>query len=221
MPVVQQFSRENRPRRKAQADWRHLWRRAQATFNLWAGRLMAGRLTTQAEVLGDHIGRGETVLDVGCETGHLCKYLAEMHGATVTGIDVHDARTIPIDFRIFDGESIPFADNAFDHVVLSFVLHHSNDPMALIKECRRVARRTVIAFEDFPETRFERMSTSIHVWIFNVIWRLESGGDYRAALRWLGDNAAKVVETPLPRLDWMDSLYRVPHAMLAYQLPDD
>ncbi len=223
MPVVQRVSRENRPRRKAQAEGRRVWRRAQATLILWAGRLLAKRLKIQAEMLGDYIGRGETVLDVGCESGHLCKYLAEMHGATATGIDVHDARTIPIDFRIFDGESIPFADNAFDHVVLSFVLHHSNDPMALIKECRRVARRSVIAFEDLPESRFGRMSTSIHVWLFNVIWRLQSAGDYRAALRWLGDNAAKVVETPLPPLpgDPFDFLYRVPHALLVYQLPDD
>jgi SAM-dependent methyltransferase len=223
MPVVQRFSKENPPQRKAQADWRRVWRRAQATWILFAGRMLAKRLKIQAEMLSDHIGRGETVLDVGCESGHLCKYISEMHGATATGIDVHDARTIPIDFRIFDGKSIPFADNAFDHVVLSFVLHHSNDPMALIKECRRVARRSVIAFEDLPETRFGRMLTSIHVWLFNVSWRLQSAGDYRVALGWLGDNAAKVVETPLPRLplDTLDFLYRVPHAMLVYQLPDD
>jgi SAM-dependent methyltransferase len=223
MPIVQRFSRENRPQRKAQGNWRRIWRRAQDTRIQWAGHVLAKRLKIQAEMLGDHIGPGEMVLDVGCESGHLCKFIAEMHGATATGIDVHDERSVPIDFRIFDGKSIPFADNAFDHVVLSFVLHHSSDPMALIKECRRVARRSVIAFEDLPETRFARMLSSIHVWLFNVSFRLESGGDYRMALRWLGDNAAKVVETPVPPmpLETLDFLYRVPRALLVYQLPDD
>jgi SAM-dependent methyltransferase len=197
-----------------------VWRRVRKTFNQWAGRLMAGRLRIQAELLGHHIGSGDTVLDVGCGTGQLGNYVAEMHGAIVTGIDVHDARSVPIAFTIFDGTSIPFDDKAFDHVLLSFVLHHAKDPMALIKECHRVARHTVIAFEDLPESRFERLSTSVHVRLFNLIWRLERGGDYRAALRWLGDTAATVVHTALPRLDWQDSIYRVPHAMLAYRLLD-
>ncbi len=171
-------------------------------------------------MLGEHIGRGDTALDVGCETGHLCKYLAEMHGATATGIDVHDARTIPIEFSVFDGKSIPFPDKAFDHVVLSFVLHHCNDPMGLIKECRRVARRSIIAFEDLPETRLGKLLTAIHIGLFKAAYRLESAGDYRAALGWLDDSAANVVKTPLP-LDWFDVLYRVPHVMHVYRLEDN
>jgi ubiquinone/menaquinone biosynthesis C-methylase UbiE len=171
-------------------------------------------------MLCEHISRGDTVLDVGCETGHLCKYLADMYGATATGIDVHDARTLPIDFSVFDGRSIPFDDNAVDHVVLSFVLHHCNDPMALMKECRRVARRSVIAFEDLPETRVEKTLTKVHIGLFKLAYRLESAGDYRTALEWLGANSTDVVETPLP-LDWFDVLYRVPHIMLVYQLPND
>ncbi|MEE6176570.1 methyltransferase domain-containing protein [Mycobacterium sp. 050134] len=202
------------------ADWRRAWRRAQATLIPWSPRVLGKRLESQAAMLGDHIKQGDTVLDVGCETGHLCQYLAEMYGATATGIDVHDARTLPIDFQVFDGKSIPFEDNAFDHVVLSFVLHHCNDPMALIKECRRVARRSIIAFEDLPETRVEKTLTKIHIGLFKVAYRLESAGDYRTALEWLGDNVSSVTETPLP-LDWFDVLYRVPHVMLTYQLPTD
>ncbi|CPR08359.1 type 11 methyltransferase [Mycobacterium bohemicum DSM 44277] len=218
--TAERTANDIRPRRTAASGWRRGWRRAQATLIPWSPRVLAKRLESQAELLGDHIGRGDTVLDVGCETGHLCKFLADMHGATATGIDVHDARSIPIDFSVFDGRSIPFADNAFDHVVISFVLHHCNDPMALIKECRRVARRSVIAFEDLPETRTGKLLTKIHIGLFKVAYRLESAGDYRTALDWLADNSTNVVETPLP-LDWFDVLYRVPHVMLVYQLPAD
>ncbi|BBX61131.1 hypothetical protein MSAS_03050 [Mycobacterium saskatchewanense] len=124
MTAVSRSSSADRARADRRAGWRRAWRRAQATLIPWSPRVLGKRLESQAAMLGDHIKQGDTVLDVGCETGHLCQFLAEMHGATATGIDVHDARTIPIDFSVFDGKSIPFEDNAFDHVVLSFVLHH-------------------------------------------------------------------------------------------------
>lgn len=218
MTALPLSSSADRPGLRRRINWRRGWRRAQATVIPWSPRVLAKRLESQADILGGQIGSGDTVLDVGCETGHLCRYLADKYSATATGIDVHDARSIPIDFSVFDGKSIPFADNAFDHVVLSFVLHHCNDPMTLIKECRRVARRSVIAFEDLPETRVEKSLTKIHIGLFKAAYRLESAGDYRTALQWLEDNAASVVETPLP-LDWFDVLYRVPHVMLVYQLP--
>lgn len=220
MTALQRSFTEDGPRPDRRARLRRAGRRAQATLMPWSPRVLGKRLESQARTLGDHINRGDTVLDVGCETGHLCKYLAEMHGATASGIDVHDATTIPIDFSVFDGRSIPFEDNAFDHVVLSFVLHHANDPMALIKECRRVARRSIIAFEDLPETRVEKLLTKGHIGLFRVAYRLEAAGDYRTALEWIEKNALEVSETPLP-LDWFDVLYRVPHVMLVYKLAND
>jgi SAM-dependent methyltransferase len=221
MTAVQRFSTAEGPRLESRAGWRRAARRAQATFIPWSPRVLGKRLESQADMLAGHIQRGETVLDVGCETGHLCQYLEQMHGAKATGIDVHDAVTVPIDFKLFDGESIPFEDNAFDHVVLSFVLHHVQDPMAFIKECHRVARRSVIAFEDLPETRVEKRLTALHIGVFNRFYGLKSpGDDYRQALAWLADQAAGVVEAPLP-LDWFDVLYRVPHVLLVYQLADN
>ncbi|QLL09620.1 class I SAM-dependent methyltransferase [Mycobacterium vicinigordonae] len=220
MTSLPHFFTEDRPRLERRTNWRRTARRAQATLIPWSPRVLGKRLESQAAMLGGLVSRGETVLDVGCETGHLCMYLADMYGVTATGIDVHDARTIPIDFQVFDGRSIPFEDNSFDSVVLSFVLHHCNDPMALIKECRRVARRTIIAFEDLPETRVEKMMTKVHIGLFKLAYRLEPAGDYRTALEWLGDNSTEMVETPLP-LDWFDVLYRVPHVMLTYQLGKD
>jgi ubiquinone/menaquinone biosynthesis C-methylase UbiE len=171
-------------------------------------------------MLGDYIGRGDRVLDVGCGAGYLANYLQEMCGADLTGLDVQDFSTGDIAFSRFNGTSIPFPDQTFDHVILSFVLHHSRDPMTLIQECRRVARRSVIVFEDLPENRFGRMLVAIHVGLFKTAYRLRStGGDYPSALAWLGCNAANVVQIVLP-VEWFDVLYRVPRFLLVYEFSD-
>jgi ubiquinone/menaquinone biosynthesis C-methylase UbiE len=178
------------------------------------------RLRSQAEMVGDYVSRGDNVLDVGCGTGYLAQYLNEMYAAKLTGLDVKDFSVAPIDFHRFDGVSIPFPDGAFDHVVLSFVLHHSYDPMTLIQECHRVARRSIIVFEDLPDSPLDRILVSVHVWIFQRFYRLKSPkSDYRSALVWLGDKAANVVRTLMP-VEWFDVLYRVPRFLVVYELSD-
>jgi ubiquinone/menaquinone biosynthesis C-methylase UbiE len=80
---------------------------------------------------------GDAILDVGCGTGDLALILAGRVGAQgrVVGIDAspemiaraqHKARRAhsPVEFRLAVAEELPFADQAFDRVVTSFVLHH-------------------------------------------------------------------------------------------------
>ncbi|MBY0440530.1 MAG: methyltransferase domain-containing protein [Mycobacteriaceae bacterium] len=186
----------------------------------WSSRVHQTRIRSQAEMLGDYVQAGDSVLDVGCGAGYLANNLHQLYAAVTTGLDVQDFRRSDIPFRCFDGTSIPFPDKSFDHVVLSFVLHHSQDPLTLIRECHRVARRSVIVFEDMPDNRFGKILTSIHVGIFNEFYRLRSTrGDYRSALDWLEGNVARVVRTLLP-VEWFDVLYRVPRFLLVYQLSD-
>jgi SAM-dependent methyltransferase len=194
--------------------------RASVTARPWSRESIAMRNRNQSEMLRDYIRRGNSVLDVGCGTGHLTKCLEEMYAAEATGLDVKDFRVAPIPFRDFDGASIPFPDQTFDHVVLSFTLHHSHDPMTLIQECRRVARRSILVFEDLPDSRFGRILVSLHVELFRRYFRLKlPGGDYRSALAWLGGKAVNVVRTAMP-YEWFDHLY-VPRFLHVYALSDD
>ena len=48
-----------------------------------------------------------------------------------------------------NGKSLPFEDGAYDVVILADVLHHDPDPVALMKECGRVAKRFVIVKDGF------------------------------------------------------------------------
>jgi SAM-dependent methyltransferase len=158
------------------------------------------RLRVQAEALADYLNRGDSVLDVGCGTGYLSGHVRDMYGVRPCGVDVRDFREAQVPFQLFDGTSIPFPDSSFDHVVLSEVLHHSHDPMALLMECRRVARRSIILFEDMPDGRLGKLILYLHVRIFarryEYPFRAASIRDYRSALAWLHDNTACVARIP-------------------------
>ena len=94
--------------------------------------------------------RGKHVLDVGCGPGWLAVQYAQA-GAHVTAVDL-TPRAVELarkhlDYRgrratVHEGnaEQLPFADNTFDLVVSSGVLHHTPDTPRAIRECWRVLR---------------------------------------------------------------------------------
>jgi SAM-dependent methyltransferase len=60
------------------------------------------------------------------------------------GIDVlvRDQPYIPIE--AFDGRVIPYGNGSFDVVMFVDVLHHTEDPMVLLREATRTARKAII-----------------------------------------------------------------------------
>ncbi|MDT0270478.1 class I SAM-dependent methyltransferase [Streptomyces sp. DSM 44915] len=93
---------------------------------------------------------GRRVLDVGCAAGHLAARLVE-RGASVTGIDV-SAEMVRLADERCGGERARFhradlarpldflADDSFDLVTASLVLHYLEDWGPALRELRRVLR---------------------------------------------------------------------------------
>jgi SAM-dependent methyltransferase len=108
-----------------------------------------------------------STLDVGCWNGEVAKRLDH---SPIVGIDVAVPPDCQIEAKTYDGLHIPFADQSFDTVLCSFVLHHSDDPAALLKEMARVGRRLVIL-----EDRFDRFGHKVAVTILHQImaWTLK------------------------------------------------
>lgn len=85
------------------------------------------------------------VLDVGCGDGLLDSLiLRQRPGLRIEGIDVLQRPASHIPVKLFDGRHIPHPDQAFDAVMLVDVLHHTEQPQALLAEACRVARHSIV-----------------------------------------------------------------------------
>jgi ubiquinone/menaquinone biosynthesis C-methylase UbiE len=90
------------------------------------------------------------VLDVGSGMGQLALLLArrsevgQVLGIDLSGEDVHAARRLAeivggnATFLEMDASAMTFADGEFDIVVSTLALHHWDDPVAVLREIRRV-----------------------------------------------------------------------------------
>ncbi len=62
--------------------------------------------------------------------------------------DLKNQVRCPLPLVLCSGERLPFADSTFDVVLLLTVLHHTTDPVSIVREGARVAKRAVIVQED-------------------------------------------------------------------------
>jgi methionine biosynthesis protein MetW len=108
----------------------------------FAGRLSEGH----AQVLAQHIGSTDDVLDIGCGDGRTSGAWAHDHAGSYVGVDVsreavEHAKGLGLDARtIEDASSLPFDDETFDAVLLIEVLEHLFQPQLAVAEARRVLR---------------------------------------------------------------------------------
>ena len=103
----------------------------------------------------------KNILDLGCGSGNASFYLYKKN-FDVFGADIAQSainfckvraknKKINLNnFKIFDGKKIPFKDNEFDAVLSSEVIEHLNDPLAHLKEAKRVLKKKGILLITTP-----------------------------------------------------------------------
>lgn len=101
------------------------------------------------QVLSDHLAKiipaDATVLDVGCGDGELSSLIMQRRpDVRITGIDVLLRPHSKIPVMLYDGQNFPATANEFDAVMFNDVLHHTEDPLSLLKEAARVANSAII-----------------------------------------------------------------------------
>jgi SAM-dependent methyltransferase len=101
----------------------------------------------EAALAAAGIGKGTTLLDVGCGAGMFCE-LAASKGARVSGLDaaapliaIAKARVPGGDFRVGEMEEQPFQNSSFDAVTGFNSFQYAASPVSALREARRVVRK--------------------------------------------------------------------------------
>ena len=105
-----------------------------------------------------HLKNGDRIIDIGSGDCTVARSLGD-NGYEITPLDIRD-KSVHYNFRpiIYDGKNIPFPDNSFDVALLITVLHHTKEPIEILREAMRVAPK-VIVMEDLYKNLFQKYLT--------------------------------------------------------------
>jgi SAM-dependent methyltransferase len=153
-------------------------------------RLALWRVQEKLSAIGPYLNPFDRVLDLGAGNCVLCQQLRQ-RGYDIVPLDLANLSFVngimPI---VYDGTTLPFDDDSFDVALVITVLHHAQDPDAVLAELTRVARR-IIVIEEIYENCLEKYSTYLIDSLFNLEFfshprsnRTDDG--WRAAFQRLG-----------------------------------
>jgi ubiquinone/menaquinone biosynthesis C-methylase UbiE len=105
-----------------------------------------------------HLTLGQQHVDIGCGNGLIVEHLRQQ-GYPCAAVDVADLSIVPeVEVTVYDGLHLPFEHQAFDTALLLTVLHHTPDPIPVLQEAARVAKRVVIV-EDIYSNKIQQYMT--------------------------------------------------------------
>jgi len=149
------------------------------------------------DVLHRHLGDTKRlhVLDVGCGVGKtdgfLFKNLGKLSGTDISAASIDRARrdNPQVNYEVYDGRTLPFANASFDAAFLICVLHHvlPAEREALLLEVRRVLKPggVLLVFEHNPFNPLTRLA----------VFRCEFDRDAQLLTRHLSARLLEAAET--------------------------
>ena len=161
---------------------------AQGVRRGWNAALGDARAAFLAAAVAPHVVG--SVVDVLCGDGEMARRLAAVRGRPVAVTERHadypGLRRAHPEIRNFCGRRGP-GSARFDTALLVTVLHHEDDPEALLAHAVKLARRRVIVVENCIETRYPADFQQLMDVFFNQILNttcLRSPGRHRRASHW-------------------------------------
>lgn len=114
------------------------------------------------------INKTDNILDIGSGMCDITRAL-RLKGYKVTPVDIQDLSVfddiVPV---VYNGKKLPFKDNEFNTALLLDMLHHVPDPISLLKEAKRVAKRLVIM-----EGTYQNQSQKYLTFLMDSVTNLE------------------------------------------------
>ena len=175
----------------------------------------APRTDRVSSALAAHIGRAESLLDIGCGEGRITKDLATRIGATRdNGVDVLVQPERIIDVVPYDGRTLPFEDASFEAVTLVDVLHHCEDFTAVLREAVRVAKRVVAIKDHFA---FGPVSAKVLHWMDlfgNAKYSVPVRGTYFSPPQWV--EMVSAAGARIDALEWPVRMHDMPWRLIGW-----
>jgi SAM-dependent methyltransferase len=152
---------------------------------LHGGFVHSHRVSTLAKNLAPLLPRHAKVLDVGCGDGALAARIFELRpDLQIEGLDVLVRSQTAIPVRHFDGAHIPYADASVDVVLMVDVLHHTDDPLVLLRESARVARSEILVKDHLREGFLARLTLRAMDWVGNARHGVRLPYNYWSRSQW-------------------------------------
>jgi len=112
---------------------------------------------------------GKSVLDIGSGNGKVAEFISKT-GKKIELCDILDYNKSCLPVKVYnDNSPLPYKNKSFDTSLLLTVLHHSNKPLWLFDEARRVTKNRIIVIETTYLTESERKVNSFFDWFNNRI----------------------------------------------------
>lgn len=146
-----------------------------------------GRVQRLTKVLLPYLPEQGTILDLGCGSGDVTVALkAARPQLSFTGIDVFPpAGRADVALTVYDGKHVPYGDESYDWVMLTTVLHHTDDYRPLLAEARRVAREGIIILDHQYANRLDWLTLAFIDWPGNVPFGVYTPFNYSTREQWL------------------------------------
>jgi SAM-dependent methyltransferase len=142
------------------------------------------RIQRLAAAIAERLPRDARVLDVGCGSGDLALLVMQIRpDVRIEGIDVLVRPDTAIPVHAYDGSHIPFPDNMFDAAMVIDVLHHTDDPGAVLAEIARVAPKVIIK-DHFRDGVAAGLTLRFMDWVGNAAHGVRLPYNYLSQREW-------------------------------------
>ena len=171
---------------------------------------------------GTRLPPGTRLLEVGCGVGAVLAILGEeFPGIRLTGVDIEprqlefarghlERRGVEATLLEADALALPFGDESFDHVWMMWFLEHVADPVAALREARRVlvpgGRITAIEV-DYATCRAAPTTPAIEALFRAMVHGMAASGWSDAGTRlpgWLAEAGFQEIDEGERRYWWED-----------------